>query len=64
MSCRAELDSAGFNVELKPTHYFTMFLFWLFLSSSHIMAACEVRNTDIYRKINFDQTVRIHDQYF
>jgi len=28
------------------------------------MAAYEVRNTEIFQKINLDQTVRIHDQYF
>jgi hypothetical protein len=36
-------------------------LIWFFLSSRHILTASEIRNLEIFWKINLDQTVRIRD---
>lgn len=44
----------------QTTHYFTA-LCWFFLSSCGIMAAFEIRNSEIFWKINLDQAVRIRD---
>ena len=58
--CRIKLDSAICVCRAQIDTLFTA-VCWFFLSSCPVMVAFEIRNLEIFWKINLDQAVRIRE---